>query len=417
MPLASFVNIDSKIKLKPSQSFDPWFYTNCSINPYRGCQFDCSYCDGKANYYNIPNFSTLIRSKNDFPRLLAKELIRLGFEPRSGKKQTSLQKFYPFIQSSSNKKPKKFILAVGGGVTDSYQPLEKEKGVMRKILKILIDFEIPSFFITKSILIERDLDLIGELHDVSHAKVNFSCAFIDGKDKNLHEPSSPSIARRFETLEKFSKAGIPCGTLAMPILPFIADDDNTLEYLVKSALESKAQYILTAGLTLKPGNRELFLQTIEHYYPQYLEQYKQMFPENNSFGIPKVTSESINVTAKAHVLAKKYDIFPRVTRYVPEGWNAFNLLLSEKLWYIHYLRKWVLNELSFNLDKEFTYVTTVIDNYPLSLNTIDLDEVQQFFTMFNFSKYFQDIILDILQNGESKQIEKIESLLKKRLLT
>ena len=386
MNLSAFLTIKSKVRLQP-EALDPLFFTNCNINPY--------------TYYNIPDFGSVVRSKNDFPRYLEKELIRLGYERQSGKKQTSLLSFVSSDKKSSAKRTKKFVLSVGGGVTDCYQPLEKEFQVMRKIIKLLIDYQIPGFFLTKSTLIERDLDLIGELHDRSYASVNFSCAFKDGPDKNIHEPASPSIARRFETLKKFTAAGIPGGVLAMPILPFIADTDETLDYLVKSAKEAKAQYMITSGLTLKPGNRELFLAKIKDHYPQLLEKYEQMFPENNTYGFPKITDNSMNVTAKAHVLCKKYGLYPRVKRYVPDGCNVDNYRFTEKLWYIHYLKKWVLQDCSYSLDKDFKELTTNIDTFQYSITSLTYDEFSYFIK--NHTQYVQNLAFELFETGDSKE--------------
>lgn len=407
MPLADYLSIDSKVRLQPQPS-DPWFFTNCSINPYRGCQFACDYCDGRASYYNIPDFGSVVRSKNDFPRYLEKELIRLGYERQSGKKQTTLMSFVSNDKKNSAKRNKKFVLSVGGGVTDCYQPLEKEFKVMRKIIKLLIDYQIPGFFLTKSTLIERDLDLIGELHDRCHASVNFSCAFKDGPDKTIHEPASPSIARRFETLKKFTSAGIPGGVLAMPILPYIADTDETLEYLVSSAKESRASYMITSGLTLKPGNREVFFAQLKTHYPQLLTKYEHMFPENNTYGFPTITADSVNVTAKAHVLCKEYDIYPRVKRYVPEGYNSDNFKFSEKLWYVHYLKKWVLQDCSYSLDKDFKELTTNIDSFHLSITSLSTEEFSYFIK--NHTQYLQNIALELFETGKSKELIRLEEL-------
>ena len=409
MPLPVIKSIDSKLTLKPTVSADPWFFTNCSINPYRGCQFDCSYCDGKAHFYNIDNFSSLIRSKNNFPKLLAKELLRLGYKRQSGKKQSLLNSFVNTKSPLEFKKPKKFILSVGGGVTDCYQPIEKDNKVMRSIIKVLIDFEIPSFFLTKSSLIARDLDLIGELNDRCYASINFSCAFKDGSDKSIHEPYSSSIAKRFDTLEKFTESNITCGVLAMPILPFIADTDEVLEYLVKRAKETKAKYILTAGLTLKPGNREEFLSKIITHYPELVEKYKRIFPENNTYGIPKVTSHIVNVTAKAHVLCSKYSIYPRVKRYIPEGCNIDNYTFTEKAWYIHYLKKWVLNDCSYSLDNNFKDLATTIDSLPYSIQSLTSDEFSKFIQ--NYPPYLQSLASDLFENGESKERKRLEELI------
>ena len=408
-PFSELIAIDSKLVLKPQISADPWFYTNCSINPYRGCQFDCSYCDGKANYYNIPDFGSVIRSKNNFPKLLEKELLKLGYERQSGKKQMSLNSYLgsSFNKNQTNSQPKKFLLSVGGGVTDCYQPSEKKLKVMRKIIKVLIDFQIPSFFLTKSTLIERDLDLIGELHDQCYASVNFSCAFRDGPDKSIHEPFSPSIKKRFEVLEKFTSSRVVGGVLVMPLLPFISDNDETIEYLLRKAKEYKASYALTSGLTLKPGNREFFLDKIKNHYPNLLEKYKQIFPENNTFGIPKFTKDLVNVTAKAHVISRKYDIYPRIHRYIPDGCNKTNYTLSEHLWYIHYLRKWVLGDYSYILDKDFKNITNALESLSYSITINELDDLLEKLTIE--IQYFNDICVEYLQTGESKERKRLEA--------
>lgn len=60
---------------------DPWFWVAASINPYRGCEHNCTYCDGKAEWYRIENFGTHIRIKVDAAKKYEKELLRLGFNP------------------------------------------------------------------------------------------------------------------------------------------------------------------------------------------------------------------------------------------------------------------------------------------------------------------------------------------------
>ncbi|HKZ41983.1 MAG TPA: hypothetical protein VJ044_13545 [Candidatus Hodarchaeales archaeon] len=61
MSLIETSEIDSPVKLDPEHCADPWFWTNCSLSLYRGCQFDCTYCDGKATYYNIPQLGIVDR--------------------------------------------------------------------------------------------------------------------------------------------------------------------------------------------------------------------------------------------------------------------------------------------------------------------------------------------------------------------
>ena len=133
-----------------------------------------------------------------------------------------------------------------------------------------------------------------------------------------------------------------------------------------------------------------------------------MFPEHNTFGIPRISADTVNVTALAHKLAKKYNIHPRVTRYLPEGCIEENYKLSEDLWYIHYLRKWVLNQNSFTLDKEFKAVTSLLDNMTFSIKDLDLDNRKKFFGQNQLSSYCKKLVEELLNSGSTKEREFLE---------
>ena len=230
----SFYEIDSKINIIPSKCSDPWFWTSAQINPYRGCQFNCHYCDGKANYYGIPKFGHQIRIKRDVIKTLTRSLHKLGYRKKSDAKQKKLSSFLSKSEILEEREIlPKFIISVGGGVTDAYQNIEKEKEITKNIIKTLIEFEFPAFFLTKSTLILRDLDLIGELNDRSYAGVNISVGYSDEKIRRLIEPHSASTLKRFEVLAQFREADIPGGISMMPLAPFIGDSDENIDTLLK----------------------------------------------------------------------------------------------------------------------------------------------------------------------------------------
>jgi len=94
----------AKTILLKRKRIDSWFISGCGMNLYRGCSHNCVYCDGRAEKYQIPgDFGQDIHVKTNAPELLEKEL-----DPTRKRKS-----FNPG-----------FILP-GGGIGDSYQPLEK----------------------------------------------------------------------------------------------------------------------------------------------------------------------------------------------------------------------------------------------------------------------------------------------------
>jgi hypothetical protein len=355
-----------------------------------------------AKWYGISNFGTHIRIKKDVPKNIEKSLKKLGFYGRI--KQTSLT---GFISGDSTNKilakiPPKFIISVGGGVTDVYQPLEKKERITRKIIKILIDYEIPAFFLTKSKLILRDIDLIGELNDRCYANIAFSITQAEEKTRLLLEPYSSSTEDRFQVLRDFREANISGGVCLMPLAPFIGDTKENLNQLLQMAIENKADYALIAGLTLKEGNREVFFNNIiKKHYPDLLDRYNIIFPKNNTYGIPKIVEGIglVNVTALGHDLCKKYGILPRIPRYIPEGNQIANLKVVEHLQYLIYLLGWVHGKQNYEEQKVWQKLSCLIEsNQSLDISTLtDLERRSAFPGL----EKIHHVIDEFLKTGDS----------------
>jgi len=110
-----------------------------SINPYRGCEHGCIYCFARPSHAWLGlspglDFETRLIARPDAPAVLARELSRKGYRPAP--------------------------IAIGTN-TDPYQPVERDRGIMRGLLEVLREFRHPVGVVTKGSLIERDGKLIG----------------------------------------------------------------------------------------------------------------------------------------------------------------------------------------------------------------------------------------------------------------
>ena len=138
----SIVEIESKTLLRKHRKVDSWFLTKYGMNIYRGCSHNCIYCDGQAEKYHvIGDFESEIEVKINAPHLLRKALDRLA-----------------------KKRTKPGFIGIVGGVSDAYQPIEKDYKITRQVLEILQEKKYPVMALTKSTLIERDIDLLKKIN-------------------------------------------------------------------------------------------------------------------------------------------------------------------------------------------------------------------------------------------------------------
>jgi len=382
------------------KNVDTWFWISGSINPYRGCEHACIYCDGQANHYNISEYTTHIRIKKNAPELLNKELIKLGFRPINRYRNGTILHYFPEKRKIMKPNLKAPLFAIGGGICDVYQPAEKKFKITRKLLQIMLDFGLPLFILTKSDLILRDIDLIQKFKDMSYVNIAFTITLMDEKIQKLIEPKSSTTSERFGALKKFSKLGCTTGIMAMPILPGIGDTTENIEGIISKAADIGVNYILFSGLTLKPGNREIFLKFIYENFPYLSNLYKKMYLNADQYGNPIITHdyERREFMKIAHNLCKKYGILDRMPRYIPELSNKTNLRISEILNNIIYLKRWVYRVPPYKL-KKFITVANLIEHFPKDLKDFSRDRLKK---NLHIDDKLTDIVFEIIQTNKSK---------------
>ena len=196
---------------------------DASVNPYRGCEHGCIYCYARPyhEYLGLSaglDFETRIFVKSDAPELLRRELAARSWVPQA--------------------------LALSG-VTDPYQPVERRLQITRRCLAVLASCRHPVGVVTKSPLVTRDADLLGELASVGAAQVSVSIPTADEALRRVMEPRAATAAARFDAVARLREAGIPAGVLVSPIIPGLTDHE--VPRLLRLAAEAGACF---AGYTL-----------------------------------------------------------------------------------------------------------------------------------------------------------------------
>jgi DNA repair photolyase len=188
------------------------------------------------------DFETKIVIKKDAPALL-----RAAFERRSWKGE----------------------LLVFSGVTDCYQPLEASLRLTRGCLEVCAEYRNPVGVITKAPLVERDLDLLQELHRSARVHVSVSVPFWDQDKARAVEPYVATPRRRIQAIRKLAEAGIPVGVNVAPIIPGLSDQD--IPRILAAAAEAGAT---SAGMVMVrlPGSvKQVFEERIRAALPLQAE--------------------------------------------------------------------------------------------------------------------------------------------------
>ncbi len=164
-----------------------------------------------------------------------------------------------------------------GGVTDSYQPCEAEYKLMPDILKLLIKYKTPAIISTKSDLILRDYDLIGELSKITYVNVAATITTADETIRSRIEPGSVKTKKRFEMLKQFRKTNASVGLHVMPIIPFLTDSCENMKSICAQGHEAGVHYMLPGTLYLRGKTKPYFLNTIKNQFPDVYDRMVSLY--------------------------------------------------------------------------------------------------------------------------------------------
>lgn len=218
-----------------------------SINAYRGCEHGCIYCYARPAhaYLNLSpglDFETKLFFKPNAAELLKAELAKPSHRPSP--------------------------IALGSN-TDPYQPIERRLEITRSLLEVFDQTNHPFTIVTKSTLIERDIELLASLAERRLVSVMVSVTTLDNNLKRALEPRTPAGLRRIRTIRNLSEAGIDTGVFVAPVIPRI--NDHEMEAIMEACRRAGARRAGYVLIRLPNEVKPLFEEWLQAHLPERAE--------------------------------------------------------------------------------------------------------------------------------------------------
>lgn len=215
-----------------------------SLNPYRGCEHGCVYCFARPSHAYLDlspglDFETKLYAKTNAAELLRREFARKGYR----------------------------CSPISLGInTDAYQPIERRWRITRQLLEVFAEHRHPVSLITKSALIQRDLDLLAPMARDGLVTVYVSITSLDNRLSSKLEPRAAAPHTRLKTVQALHEAGVPVGTMVAPVIPMITDVE--IERILEAAYEHGARAAGYVLLRLPHELKEVWREWLALHYPE-----------------------------------------------------------------------------------------------------------------------------------------------------
>jgi len=242
----------SALNKVPATSTMPFEWT---VNPYRGCSHACVYCFARKSHTYLDfdsgaDFDSQVVVKVNVAQVLRKELFKPSWQ-------------HPHVALGTN--------------TDPYQRAEGRYRLMPGIISALADSGTPFSILTKGTLLARDIPLLQAAGRQVSVGMGISLALLDATLAAAVEPGTPSPKARLALIEKLRDAGLPCGVMAMPILPWLTDSEESLDALFAALSAAGATGVTAGALYLRPGTREWFMKWLAREHPALVGRYQRLY--------------------------------------------------------------------------------------------------------------------------------------------
>jgi DNA repair photolyase len=234
---------EEKAKSILTRNASPDIPFTVSLNPYRGCEHGCIYCFARPTHSYLGlspglDFESRIYAKINAPELLERELSKKSYVPEP--------------------------IALGVA-TDAWQPVERDLQLTRRVIQVLHDRGQPFAAITKSSLIERDLDLLAPMAARGQMMAAITITTLDADIARTLEPRAATPARRLRTIRTLAEAGVPVGVSIAPVIPFVTEQD--MERVLEACAEAGATNASYIVLRLPWEVAPLFKDWLAAHFP------------------------------------------------------------------------------------------------------------------------------------------------------
>ncbi len=250
-----------------------------SINPYRGCEFGCKYCYARYTHeFMAPKDPA--PSGSDVPRMDLRD-------PQAFERLIFLKQNAAWLLEQELRKIDPADEIALGTATDPYQPIERRARITRSLLEVFArktGYRLG--IVTKSTLIERDIDLLAEIARRNTLAVHVTITTPDADLARLLEPRAPRPDLRFQVVKRLREAGIVTGIFGSPVLPGLTDTAEALDDMARRSAAVGASFFAAHPLFLKPCSRPTYLSFVRKHFPALEADYTQRFATADFAGAP-----------------------------------------------------------------------------------------------------------------------------------
>ena len=241
-----------------------------AVNCYLGCQHGCRYCYAVF----MTRFHPHVEPWGDFVDVKVNAAATLERQVRKAPRGRV------FISS----------------VCDPWQPAESRYGLTRACLEILLRHGFPVTLLTKSVLAERDLDLVASSSDV---ELGVTLTTLDEPLRRLIEPGASPAEGRLAVLEKARSKGVKVYAFLGPFLPGLSDTDESLFGIMRRIADIGVTHCYADILNPRPKVWLSLKPLLEENFPDRVAPTRLMlYNQEERMIYQRVTRDRIQILAR-----------------------------------------------------------------------------------------------------------------------